>query len=81
MSDRACAIRSVQARVKESPILWTMAALWAQGHHALHSMSIVVRTCILTLHSLDCACIDGLLIAVGNRLDVGVHIKSRSVLS
>jgi len=49
-------------------------------------MSIVDGACILALHGLDCECIDGLcvriwLIAVRNRLDVGVHIKPRSVLS
>jgi hypothetical protein len=86
MSDRPCAIHSVQARVKESPVLWTMTALWTQDHHALHPLSIfflgiVDGACILALHGLYCECIDGLLIAVRNRLDVRVDIKARSVLS
>ena len=81
VSDRACAIHSVQARVKESPILWTVATLWTQDYHALRPMSVVDGACILTLHGLDCECIDGLLIAVRNRLDVRVNIKARSALS
>ena len=78
MSDRACAIHSVQARVKESPILWT-AALWTRDHHAL-PMSIFDRACILALHGLDRACIDSLLIAFMNWLDVGVNIKPSSIV-
>lgn len=80
MSDRACAIHSVQARVKQSPILWTVATLWTQDHHALRPLSIVDRACILALHGLDCACIDGSLIAFVNWLDVGVNIKPRSIV-
>ena len=57
MSNRACTIHSVQARVKESPRLWTVTALWAQDHHALRPMAIVVGAymcyVILALYGLD----------------------------